>query len=130
MGINGKPWRLLKNWYEGVSGYVMVDGESSEKFGVERGVRQGSVLSPSLFLLVMDPLLRQSGRSQVWVYPSIISTWEASFMLINSRNVTRQIFLDQFACLSSQDYLDNGNTTGAMRMHISAHILGPNAHAY
>ena len=75
----------------------------------------------------MDPLLRQSGRSQVWVYPSIM---EASFMLINSRNVTRQIFLDQFACLSSQDYLDNGNTTGAMRMHILAHILGPNAHAY
>ena len=46
VGINGKLWRLLKNWYEGVSGYVMVDGESSEKFGVERGVRQGSVLSP------------------------------------------------------------------------------------
>ena len=32
----------------------------------ERGVKQGSVLSPALFLLVMDPLLRlleQSGLS-------------------------------------------------------------------
>ena len=56
---NGKLWRLLKNWYEGVSCYVRIDGKSSEKFRVEKGVRQGSVLSPSLFLLVMDPLLRQ-----------------------------------------------------------------------
>ena len=57
-GISGKLWRLLKNWYEEVSCYVKIDGKSSEKFKVERRVRQGSVLSPSLFLLVMDPLLR------------------------------------------------------------------------
>ena len=58
VGINGKLWRLLRNWYEEVSCYVRIDGKSSEKFRVERGVsRQGSVLSPSLFLLVMDPLL-------------------------------------------------------------------------
>ena len=31
----------------------------SQNFPVGRGVKQGSVLSPALFLLVMDPLLRQ-----------------------------------------------------------------------
>ena len=31
----------------------------SDSFSVERGVKQGSVLSPALFLLVMNPLLRQ-----------------------------------------------------------------------
>jgi len=33
--------------------------KSSEKFVVERGVRQGLVLLPSVFLLGMDPLFRQ-----------------------------------------------------------------------
>ena len=33
--------------------------EDSNSYHVERGVKQGSVLSPTLFLLVMDPLFRQ-----------------------------------------------------------------------
>lgn len=41
------------------SGYVRVDGKSSEMFVVERGVRQDPDLSLSLFPLVMGPLLRQ-----------------------------------------------------------------------
>ena len=59
VGVNGKMWRLLKSWYEGGSCRVKVDGVLSASFVVERGVKQGSVLSPALFLLVMDPLLRQ-----------------------------------------------------------------------
>ena len=38
---------------------VRLDGRLSKEFTVERGVKQGSVLSLALFLLVMDPLLRQ-----------------------------------------------------------------------
>ena len=36
-----------------------LDGMLSHSFLVERKVKQGSVLSPALFLLVMNPLLRQ-----------------------------------------------------------------------
>ena len=42
----------------------MEDGILSEPYPIQRGVKQGSVLSPALFLLVMDLLLRlleQSG---------------------------------------------------------------------
>ena len=37
---------------------VRVDGSLSSMFTLERGVLQGSVLSPVLFLLIMDPLLK------------------------------------------------------------------------
>ena len=57
--VNGKMWRLLKSWYDGGHCKVRLNGMLSEIFQVERGVKQGSVLSPALFLLVMDPLLRQ-----------------------------------------------------------------------
>ena len=57
LGINGKFWRFIKNWYTGSRGRVRVDGHLSDAFPVNRGVRQGSVLSPTLFLTVMDKLL-------------------------------------------------------------------------
>ena len=51
-GICGKTWRLIKQWYTNTGRY-------SAPFTLHRGVRQGSVLSPFLFLLVMDPILLQ-----------------------------------------------------------------------
>ena len=59
VGVNGKMWRLLRNWYEGGSCCVKIDGRLSATYSVGRGVKQGSVLSPALFLLVMDLLLRE-----------------------------------------------------------------------
>ena len=52
-GVNGKMWRLLKNWYKSCSCQVKLDSRLSNSFSVERGVKQGSVLSLVLFLLVM-----------------------------------------------------------------------------
>ena len=58
IGINGKTWRLIRNWYKGGTCSVQVDGAISSPFSIERGIRQGSVLSPTLFNIVMDPLLK------------------------------------------------------------------------
>ena len=46
-GVNGKMWRLLKNWYEGGSAQVKFDGRLSERFKIGRGgqVRIGSFTS-------------------------------------------------------------------------------------
>ena len=59
MGVNGKTWRVLKSWYEGAVGQVRLDGDLSGEFEVKRGVKQRSVLSPTLFLLITNPLLQQ-----------------------------------------------------------------------
>ena len=42
-----------------VASQVKLDGKLSSSYNVDRGVKQSSVLSPALFLLVMDLLLRQ-----------------------------------------------------------------------
>ena len=54
-GINSKCWRLIKAWYHQPKCKVKVDGRTTSSFVIERGVRQGSVLSPALFLIVMNP---------------------------------------------------------------------------
>ena len=65
-GINGRCRRLIKNWYEGACCRVKIDeGKLSQPFPVDRGVKQGSILSPTLFLLVMDPLLISLQKSGI-----------------------------------------------------------------
>ena len=66
VGVYGKTWRLLRSWYQDAVGQVKYDrGRMSEKFSIGRGVKQGSILSPVLFLLVMDPLLQCLETSKV-----------------------------------------------------------------
>ena len=50
-GVNGKAWRLCYN------NLTSVVKSGSTLFSVSRGVQQGSVLSPTFFLTVMDELL-------------------------------------------------------------------------
>jgi len=57
LGVNGKCWRILKDWYSNALSVVKVNHSHSEYFPVNRGVKQGSVLSPTLFIAVMDALL-------------------------------------------------------------------------
>ena len=61
-GVNGKCWRLIKIWYQHAESVVKCHGEVSQPFSINRGVRQGSVLSPTLFLVVMDSLLQELQR--------------------------------------------------------------------
>jgi hypothetical protein len=57
-GVDGKAWRLMRSRYTSPRCMVRVNGAMSSAFTLERGVLQGSVLSPVLFLLIMDPLLK------------------------------------------------------------------------
>ena len=57
LGINGKCWRLLHNWYSNSRSVVRLNSNTSQCFPVCRGVKQGSVLSPTQFIIVIDSLL-------------------------------------------------------------------------
>ena len=57
IGIRGKCWRLVMNWHENLHTQVKVGNFLSDHLPIGRGIRRGSVMSPSLFNLVMDPLL-------------------------------------------------------------------------
>ena len=63
-GIPQKLVTLIEKMYEGTSCRVIHDGELSESFEIKTGVRQGCMLSPFLFILAVDWLLREatSGR--------------------------------------------------------------------
>ena len=60
------------------AGYVYIDGTLSPDFCVERRVTQGSVLSPTLFLLVMNLLLMKLQASGLG--PSINNLYTGVFL--------------------------------------------------
>lgn len=49
----------VQELYKGVSAAVVVIGRLCPSFAVGRGIRQGCPLSPLLFVLAIDPLLRR-----------------------------------------------------------------------
>lgn len=55
-GIKGTCWRLLYNAYQSVESCVFFNGSISKWFPVRQSVRQGGVLSTTLFMLYQDDL--------------------------------------------------------------------------
>ncbi len=49
----------IRSFYENANACVRVNGELSESFSVEVGVRQGCVMSPWLFNIYMDGCIRE-----------------------------------------------------------------------
>ena len=66
-GVNGKLWRLImiKSWYSHSTSRVKLKDCTSDLLVTSRGVKQGSVLSPTPFLTVMDLLLSKMRDSDI-----------------------------------------------------------------
>ena len=57
-GIPEKITNLIKKMYENMASRVIHEGQLTEPFEVKTGVRQGCLLSPFLFLLAIDWIMR------------------------------------------------------------------------
>ena len=58
-GVKGKMWRVLQAIYERVESCVRVNGQASDWFSIDTGVRQGCVLSPLLYALFINGLVHE-----------------------------------------------------------------------
>jgi len=55
-GVRGRMWRVLRSYYAEVKSKVRLEQGETEWFSIGVGVRQGCVLSPTLFALFIDGL--------------------------------------------------------------------------
>ena len=80
MGVISKTWCILCGWYTDCQSSIHLGLHMSPSFplGRARGVRQGSILSPALFLLVMDLLLRQLQSQSIGI--SVNSTYAGGYL--------------------------------------------------
>ena len=79
--ISGRAWRIINSWYTGATAAIEIENTVSELFQQERGVRQGSVLSPTLFLMVMDEMLKT--MKQVFQLRAFTSALQLMLMTSN-----------------------------------------------
>ena len=63
LGIQGKLWRVIRNIYNVNSSCVFLNGCKSDYFDIYQGVVQGCTLSPTLFLIFIDCLMKEIERT-------------------------------------------------------------------
>ena len=66
VGVEEWAIRVIQGLYNNARSRVRVNGQYSEEFGVGVGVHQGSVLSPLLFILVLEALSREFRTGVPW----------------------------------------------------------------
>ena len=60
-------WRVIKRMYEASRSAVLLDGEKSASFSVEQGVAQGCSLSPILFSVFINDLLKEVEKAELGI---------------------------------------------------------------
>ena len=93
MGVKGKMWRVVKTMYESSRSAVLLDGEQSAAFSVDQGVAQGCSLSPILFSVFINDLLKEVDQAGL------------GLELSNGTKIGGMLFADDFVgvCDSPQD---------------------------
>ena len=67
MGINDQNFSVLQTLYEGQQALVRVDGSLSDWFAIEKGVRQGCLVSPVSFNCYLEHIMRESADDLTWI---------------------------------------------------------------
>lgn len=64
-GVDTKTTNLIMDMHRNTKAYINIEGHKGTSFDIRTGVRQGDVLAPLLFLLVINPLLEAIDREGV-----------------------------------------------------------------
>ena len=67
MGVKGRMWCVIKKMYEASRSTVLLEGEKSATFSVEQGVAQGCSLSPILFSVFINDLLKDVEQAELGI---------------------------------------------------------------
>ena len=57
-GVSGAMWHMIERMYSCNSSRIFLDGEYSDPYNVRTGLREGSVLSPILYLVYINTLIQ------------------------------------------------------------------------
>ena len=61
-------WQVITRMYEAFGSAVLLDGEMSASFSVEQGVAQGCSLSPILFSVFSNDLLKEVEKTELGIH--------------------------------------------------------------
>ena len=65
MGVKGRMWRVIKKMYELSRSVVLLEGEKLDSLNVELGVAHGFSLSPILFSVFINDLLKEVEHAEL-----------------------------------------------------------------
>ena len=88
MGVKGRMWRVIKKMYMSSRSVVLLEGEKSDLFNVEQGVTQGYSLSPILFSVFINDLLKEVKQAELGI------------QLSSGKTVGGMLFADDFLGVS------------------------------
>ena len=89
IGVDGKDIRIIANLYWHQKAAIRIDDELSPFTEIQRGVRQGCVLSPYLFNIYTEFIFREAE--------------ELEGIIINGHNVNNLRYVDDTALIASDE---------------------------
>ena len=82
-GINGTPQSWFKSYLTNIIQYVEIEGASSNMLHIERGVPQGSILGPLLF---MNDIYRSSNALKCITYADDTTLFSSLSAFVHESN--------------------------------------------
>ena len=113
-GIHGKLFRVIQNMYNDAKSCVMVEGDKSDFFGCNIGVRQGENLSPFLFALYLNDfeLFVRDRYEGIDLVPSVLN------LSLNSVGV--DVYLKLFSLLYADDTIILADSEKSLQIGLNA----------
>ena len=109
-GIQGKTWALIDDLYKDVTECVRWKGQYSGNFPVQKGVRQGAVLSTTLYKLYINELLQilhtsENGMRIGNVYVGSPTCADDQLLLSNSQEEMQAMITSCYNYASDHQYV-------------------------